>query len=111
MLNGERVNLLLTFDQDNPYGFIAGVVTDYNGEDTETVAKAESGLEVGDTLEFLCDYYNYDGDYKDSYYLGEPMKVTDDMEISNVKVGEGDVLITYKVTDIYGQEYWTPIVP
>ena len=111
MLNGERVNLLLTFDQDNPYGFIAGVVTDYNGEDTETVAKAESGLEVGDTLEFLCDYYTYDGDYKDSYYLGEPMKVTDDMEISNVKVGEGDVLITYKVTDIYGQEYWTPIVP
>ena len=60
---------------------------------------------------FNYDTYTYDGDYKDSYYLGEPMKVTDDMEISNVKVGEGDVLITYKVTDIYGQEYWTPIVP
>lgn len=111
MLNGNRVNLLLTFDQDNPYGFIAGVVTDYDEKETETIAKAESNLEVGDTLEFICDYYTYDGDYKDSYYLGEPMKVTENMEISNVKVGEGDVLITYKVTDIYSQEYWTPIVP
>lgn len=38
------------------------------------------------------------------------MEVTDTIEISNVKVGEGDVLITYKVTDIYCQEYWTPVV-
>lgn len=111
MLNGNRVNLLLTFDQDNPYGFISGVVTDYDEKETETIAKAESNLEVGDTLEFICDYYTYDGDYKDSYYLGESMKVTENMEISNVKVGEGDVLITYKVTYIYSQEYWTPIVP
>ena len=31
-----------------------------------------------------------------------------DMEISNVSVGEGKVLETYRFTDIYGQDYWTP---
>ena len=107
-LNGNRVNLILVFDNKNPYGFIAGAQTDYNGEKTETIAKTLTQLESGDTLEFICDYYSYDGEYQDSYLLGEPMTVTSSMEISNVDVGSGKVKITYRLTDIYNQEYWTP---
>ena len=62
----------------------------------------------GDTLDFLCDYYAYDGTYQDSYYLGEPMTVTDNMVISNVDVGEGAVRMTYRLTDQYHQYHWTP---
>lgn len=76
--------------------------------ETETVAKGMSELKVGDTLDFVCDYYSYSGEYKDSYYLGEQMTVTDNMTISNVDVGEGAVRVIYRFTDIYNQSYWTP---
>ena len=110
LLNGEKVRLLLTFDKENPYGYIAGAASDYDAAVTATEAKAVTVLETGDTLDFLCDYYSYDGDYMDSYRLGDPMTVTDTMEISNVDVG-GKVRISYCFTDLYGQNYWTEVVP
>ncbi len=108
LLNGERVNLILVFDNENPYGYIAGARADYVEGETETVAKGMTEIAVGDTLDFLCDYYSYDGEYLDSYYLGEQMTVTEKMQISNVDVGPGAVQVTYRFTDIYNQEYWTP---
>lgn len=108
LLNEQRVDLLLVFDSENPYGYIAGATYDYAGEITETVAKSLTELQTGDKLEFLCDYYSYSGEYEDSYYLGEPMTVTDEMVISNVDIGDGDGKVTYRFTDIYNQSYWTP---
>lgn len=108
LLNGERANLILVFDNENPYGYIAGARTDYVEGETETVAKGMEELQVGDTLDFICDYYSYDGEYLDSYFLGEQMTVSENMTISNVDVGEGDVKVTYRFTDIYNQHYWTP---
>ena len=107
LLNGQRVDLLLVFDSETPYGYIAGASYDYI-EETETIAKNLTELQPGDTLEFLCDYYSYNGEYQDSYYLGEAMTVTDEMIISNVDVGEGAVRAMYRFTDIYNQSYWTP---
>ena len=108
LLNGERVDLILVFDNETPYGRIAGARYDYVQGETDTIAKGIPELQIGDTLDFLCDYYSYDGKYQDSYYLGEKMTVTENMEISNVDVGEGKVKATYRFTDIYNQAYWTP---
>ena len=108
LLNGERVELMLVFDNENPYGYISGARPVYTEGETNTVAKGLSDIQVGDTLDFICDYYTYDGEYQDSYFLGEQMVVTEDMEISNVDVGEGNILVTYRFTDIYNQQYWTP---
>lgn len=108
LLNGVRVELLLVFDNANPYGYIAGARTVYTEGETETVAKGMTEINVGDTLDFICDYYSYEGEYQDSYFLGEQMVVTETMEISNVDVGEGKVRVTYRFTDIYNQQYWTP---
>ncbi len=108
LLNGERANLILVFDNENPYGYIAGARTEYAEGETETVAKGMEELQVGDTLDFICDYYSYDGEFIDSYFLGEQLTVTAGMLISNVDVGEGDVKVTYRFTDIYNQQYWTP---
>ncbi len=110
LLNGERVNLILVFDNENPYGYIAGARYDYVEGETETVAKALGALNVGDTLDFLCDYYTYGGEYQDSYYLGEQMTVTEQMTISNVDLGEGDIRVTYLFTDIYNQKHWTEVI-
>ena len=108
MLNGERVELILVFDNANPYGYISGARPVYTEGETETVAKGLTEINVGDTLDFICDYYTYEGEYQDSYFLGEQMVVTENMEISNVDVGEGKVRVTYRFTDIYNQQYWTP---
>ena len=110
MLNGDRVNLILVFDNETPGGYIAGADYDYVNDETDTVAKSLTELEPGDTLDFLCDYYTYDGEYQDSYYLGDTVTVTDNMLISNTDVGEGAVRIMYCFTDIYNEEYWSPAI-
>lgn len=110
MLNGQHVNLILVFDEENPRGYIAGAQTDYDEEETRTVAKGLTQLQPGDTLEFLCDYYSYDGNFQNNYYLGEPMTVEEDMVISNVEIPGGTMEATYRLTDIYNQAYWTPVM-
>ena len=107
LLNDERVNLIIVFDTENPDGYIAGAAPVYMEDETETVAKNMTELNAGDTLDFLCDYYTYDGAYDDSYLMGDQMTVTDDMQISDVFLPEGDVRLTYRLTDIYNRAYWT----
>ena len=106
-LNGELVDLIVVFDDSNPYGYIAGARTVYDEGETETVAKNLSELVPGDTLDFVCDFYSYEGEYQDSYYLGEQMTVEADMELSYVDVGAESVRCVYRFTDIYQQHYWT----
>lgn len=109
-LNGDRCNLILVFDSSNEDGYVAGACYDYVEGETETVSKNLTEIEAGDKIDFICDYYGYDKSYQDSYYLGETMTVSgsmSDMIIENLPVGEGDVLVTYRFTDIYGQNYWT----
>lgn len=109
LLNGERINLLLVFDSEHPEGYIAGATSEYTEGETETVAKNMTQLSEGDELQFLCDYYDYDGNYQDSYHLGEPITVDDDMPIRNQSV-DGSISTMYRLTDIYNQEYWTPAI-
>lgn len=109
-LNDERVNLMIVFDNENPYGFVAGATTDYVSGETETVAKAYTEIKDGDTLDFICDFYTTDMKYQDSYYIGDTVTVDGDLTISNVDVGSGEVRIMYCLTDIYDQEYWTEAI-
>ena len=109
--NGARAELILSFDNERPHGFIAGVQPVYREGETDTVAKSLAGLAPGDTLEFLCDYYGYDGTYQDSYLLGDPLTVPEEeLTISDVPL-EGTVRASYRFTDLYDQHYWTPPVP
>ena len=110
MLNGQRADLILVFNNDDPDGFVAGARYDYRNGETETVAKSYGALNDGDVIDFLCDYYRYDGSYEDSYYLGDQMVVDGELTISNVDV-PGEYSATYRITDIYQQEYWTPEIP
>ncbi len=109
MLNGERTNLIIIFDNDHPRGYIAGARADYSDTDTEAVAKAITQLSVGDKLDFICNYYDYNGNFKEEYYIGEQMTLSASPEISNVPI-DGKVKITYKFTDIYNQTYWSEVL-
>ncbi len=109
--NGRRAELLLAFDDGNPYGAVTGVRAVYSEGETETIAKSDSALQEGDALEFLCDYYGYDGTYQDSFLLGDPLTVpAEGLTVSDVPL-EGDVRATYRFTDLYQQSWWTPSIP
>ena len=109
--NGSRAELILVFDSERPHGYVAGVQSVYLDGETDTVAKSQPELEPGDTLEFLCDYYTYSGDYQDSYRLGEAITVTEDeLTVSDV-ILTGTTRAAYRFTDMYGQYHWTPTLP
>lgn len=105
--NGTRAELIVVFTDEDPDGSVAGVRTVYTEGETDTVAKTMDPVVDGDTLDFICDYYSYEGEYLDSYMLGDQMIVEGELEISDVYVDEEAANLTYLFTDIYNQQYWT----
>ncbi len=108
LLNGVRIRLMLCFDNEHPYGFINGAEPAYPDGETETQAKNLIQIGKGDRLQFLCDYYDYEGNYRDSYRLGDPVILGEETEIANTPIGNHPVRVTYCFTDYYQQRYWTP---
>ena len=110
LLNNVRVDLLIVFDNEHEDGYVAGARNVYTDE-TETVAKAITDISDGDTLVFLADLYDYQQNFTDSYRFGNPLTVSGDLTVSNVYLPDkAKVSVTYRITDIYNQAYWTPVV-
>ena len=130
MLNGERVELLLRFDAETGEGELIGIRTVYEDEEIQELPKTQTELggeidlenttdadsetrvrllQPGDVLDFLCDYYRYDGSYENSYFLGEQLVIGQDgVKIENVPLEESDrPVYTFRFTDLYQQHYWT----
>ena len=109
MVDDTRSEIQICFDE-NGIGSIIGVLPVYKDGETETVAKGVETLAAGSKIDFLCDYYSYDGTYLDSYYLGETMIAAENMQVSDVELKDYNVKILYRLTDLYNQEYWTSAI-
>ena len=107
LYNGQRAELIVVFTDADPYGSIAGVRRVYRDGETDTAAKTMETVKPGDIIDFVCDYYSYDGEYLDSYMLGERLVVEEELNISDVYIDAGAANLTYQFTDIYNREYWT----
>ncbi len=108
--DSQLVDIILVFDNEHESGVVAGARINYDGE-TDTVAKGLIELKPGDHIDFLCDYYTYDGEYINSYYLGEQFTVPEgELSVSNISVGSNPCKATYCLTDMYGNELWTPSI-
>jgi hypothetical protein len=111
MLNNQLVDLIIIFDNANPYGKLIGAQKKYDSDrETYAVAKGLLTVKAGDKIDYLADYYTYDAKYTDTYYLGKQYTATGDWQIENISVGNRDYLMTYRITDIYNNRYWTPSV-
>ena len=109
LLNGEAVNLLAVFSSDAPAGQIVGAYPLYEDAQILTQAKGNIPVMPGDTIQFLCDYYAYDGTYDSSYTLGTPITVGSyGLTLSNMALDATGYSVCYRLTDIYGNQYWTP---
>ncbi|MBQ9827684.1 MAG: peptidase C11 [Lachnospiraceae bacterium] len=112
-LNGDRVILFVVFDDENPDGYIAGATYDYSETDADVIAKNLTEINDGDEIDFICDFYDYDGNYQESYYLGKTLTVKGGMsglKISNEDIGKDKAYAMYTFTDIYGEQYWSDAI-
>ena len=107
LYNGDRAELVVEFTDADPYGSVIGVRRVYKNGETDTVAKTMDAVVDGDVIDFVCDYYSYDGEYLDSYMLGDQLIVDGELIISDVYVDEENSRMTYLFTDIYNQQYWS----
>lgn len=110
LLNGERAELLIVFNDANPNGAVTGARKVYTEGETETVAKTFSELTTGDRIEFVCDGYTYSGEYEDSFVIGE-LTYSGNLTVSNVYIDETRATATYLFTDMYGQYHWSEAIP
>lgn len=110
LLNGQKVDLMLSFAPDND-GEVLGAALRYDEmAETSTVARGLLELQDGDVLDFICGYYDYDRNYQDDYYLGEPLTVDGPLTLANMRLDNAAYTATYRLTDIYHNHYWTPAV-
>ena len=107
LINGEKGRLLLSFDDLHPSGQIVGAVYTYDDDTTDTIAKNEVSLTAGDKIDFIADYYSYDGDFIDNYMIGKQHIYTGNEQVIDMEI-EGRINVSYKLTDIYQQTYYTP---
>jgi hypothetical protein len=111
MLNGRRVDIVVVFDNQNPDGKVLGAQIQYDSAtQTDTLPKGLVDIVAGDKIDYLCDYYTYAGVYSDTYYLGDAYTATGEWRIENLSVGQSGYQMTYRLVDMYGNEYWTPSV-
>jgi len=104
-LNDKRVNLIVNFTPENPYGIILGGQLIY--DDSDMLAKGLIEIKQGDEIRFICNYYKYDGTFVDEYQIGEPLIVVDKLELANVHL-DNKYLYAYCFEDIYNNKMWTP---
>ncbi len=109
LLNGERVDLIACFTSENEDGEILGAAPVYDGAtETETIAKGLWEIKNGDQIDFLCDYYDLEGNYEAETLLGETLTVDGALELYNLRMENDTYIAAYRVTDIYQNHYWTP---
>ena len=106
ILNGTRVNLMIDF-VNGEEAMIAGAQYVYADRESDTQGKLMIAIGEGDQIQFICDYYDYDGNYRDSYKLGDPFTLGTECEIVNRPI-DRECKVTYCFTDYYQQRYWTP---
>ena len=121
LLNDKRVELDLVMAYDAKGDQVGMEVTGFRrvyGEDeTETVAKTameSEALKAGDTLKFIADYYSYEGEYQDSYQIGEAvtLKADGQLKVEELRIPSSNkVSAAYQFKDIYGQTYWSEVQP
>lgn len=110
LLNGEFVNLNVVFDEENTEGAVTGAYPMYEDESIGVQAKGNIQIKAGDKIELLCDYYDLDGNYSDSYTLGKEFTVPQSgLSLTNLKLDAEEISATYRITDIYGNSFWIPV--
>lgn len=115
VLNGDTdIQIMVYWDENNINGIVSGYYIDY-GDDSTFPSRSIIDFEEGDLIEFYYDYYNYDGEYEESYYYSSGERDAEityegEISVSYEYVADYDAVICYCLEDIYLNRYWTDFV-
>ena len=101
------VNLLVHIVDDDVE--ILGAYPLYDGT-VDTEAEGLIPILKGDKVQLLCDYYTYDNDYEGSYELGKAFTAGSSLTVEYLVLDNTELTVSYRLTDVYGNVYWTPAV-
>ena len=107
LLNGYYVNLITEIDDNGSR--VIGATRDYR-EGVKLVAKNITEIKEGDEIQFVCDYYDYDGNLNNTFTLGDKLVVKDDIYIADIDISEYNLLSSYEFVDIYQKAYYSSAV-
>ncbi len=108
LLNGDRVNLIVEFNEETDKDAVLGAENVYEVEATDD--KGLTAIKAGDTIQLLCDHYAEDGSEKSEYKLGDAFTVGNGgLEVYSLKVDNEGCVFSYRLTDIYGAFHWLPL--
>lgn len=103
LLNGDPADLMIRIDDNG----IEVIGARYQYDEADVVAKSLVELVEGDEIEFVCEFYDYDGNYSASHVLNDKLVIANQLYIGDVSVADYKTLATYEIKDIYQQSYWT----
>jgi len=78
--------------------------------DTNVTGKGYTQFKDGDEIDFVFEYYTYDGDYEDSYVLNDNTliyKKSKGLDLHYDEIGDLNTQILFYLKDLYQNEYWT----
>ena len=106
-LNGDRVNLIVEFNEETGKDTVLGAENIY---EVDTEQKGLTAIQAGDRIQLLCDHYAEDGPAKAEYKLGDAFTVgSDGLDVYSLKVDNEGCVFSYRLTDIYGAFHWLPL--
>lgn len=109
LYNGERAKLIVDVVNDEPS--IVGYVYDYVNGETDARAKTVTEYSSTDKVQLLADYYTYDNAYDSTYRISDEFTVGSGLEAGYMYVEDpAEISACYRFVDIYGQNYWTPVM-
>lgn len=117
LLNGQDVDIILLFDEENPDGLIIGAIPP-GPEDSFLSSKQMISIEPGDTVQLK--YFSQlfleneeDADlYEDTemWIVGEEFTVEQDLKLEIVPVDDELYLYGFWIEDIYNNNYYTDFI-
>ncbi len=109
-IDRELYYMFIVFDNEVDWhedGYVAGVQRVYDASETPTLSKGFVQLKAGDKIDFVFDCYKEDGTYDASYLYGKRITVKNALTVGYKDLGDLECDVTYCLTDIYGNEFWT----
>lgn len=108
------IDIILEWDGDETEGYIVGYrLFESNSEigGAGTLSKGYKQFEIGDRIDFVCDYYTYDGAYDAAYLFGDSLYIGETLPVVTYEdVGTEPTMECYMIVDIYQNYSWTETV-
>ena len=101
------IDILLYWDDKHDGGYVKGYRTSSDGEGPTQAERNVANFVKGDTIQFVCDYYTYDGEYDDKWLFGDPIVIDSALKVTYEEVGDYDVDVYGHILDVYGNDYYT----